>query len=530
MLFHRIPYGVKVVLLTAIYYAAAKFGLLFAFINSNASVIWPPAGLAIVSLLLLGWRLFPGIALGAFLVNAETPIPISCAIGITLGNTLEALFGYYLLHRVVRFQNSLGRIRDVLGLVLLSAFASTTVSATIGVGSLAIGGAIPWDTLSEAWRTWWIGDAVGILIVAPMLLLWSQKSARKLEQRECLEAAVLYLSLIGVSLIIFGGYYDYSYPLFPLLVWAALRFEQRGAATATFLVSGIAIWHTAKNMGVFAASTINQQFSMLQTFNGTMAITGLLLATMIYGRRRAEEALQRKITELKEFAHTVSHDLKAPLRGIMGYSDELSHDHRSQLSERARFCIDRVALATMKMNRLIDDLLAYSRLDVETVKLDDVSLRGLIDTIVKDYSQCIAERQVEISVEIPAITVRTWERGLTQVLTNLIDNALKYSRDSRPPRVNIQGKELRSVFRLSITDNGIGFDMQSHDLIFGLFNRLVRPDEFEGTGAGLAIVKKVVEKQSGRVWAESVPGTGTTFFVELPKKGMALESSIQTRE
>jgi signal transduction histidine kinase len=114
--------------------------------------------------------------------------------------------------------------------------------------------------------------------------------------------------------------------------------------------------------------------------------------------------------------------------------------------------------------------------------------------------------------------VHTWERGVFQVLTNLVDNALKYSRDAKPPRIEITTQELADTFRLMISDNGIGFDMKYHDRIFGLFNRLVRQEEFEGTGAGLAISKKVVEKLSGKIWAESKLGSGAKFFVELPRK------------
>ena len=122
-----------------------------------------------------------------------------------------------------------------------------------------------------------------------------------------------------------------------------------------------------------------------------------------------------------------------------------------------------------------------------------------------------------MAVSLSSTSVRTWERGLLQVLTNLIDNALKYSRDAKPPRIHITSQELSDAVRIVISDNGIGFDMKYHDRIFGLFNRLVRQEDFEGTGAGLAIVKKVVEKLRGRIWAESKPGSGAKFFVELPK-------------
>jgi light-regulated signal transduction histidine kinase (bacteriophytochrome) len=243
-------------------------------------------------------------------------------------------------------------------------------------------------------------------------------------------------------------------------------------------------------------------------------------------QRHAEELEQRVLArtaqlagrnqELKEFAYTVSHDLKAPLRGIAGYASELDRKHRAGLSERAHFCLTQILSATKHLDHLIEDLLLYSRLEAETPSLTDVNLRGLVEGILRDRDLVIREQHAEVTVDIPLTTIRAWERGLVQVLTNLIDNAMKYSRKADPPRVSIAAEAVDGAFRLIVRDNGIGFEMKYHDRIFGLFNRLVRVDEFEGTGAGLAIVKKVLDKQGGRIWAESAPGQGATFFVEIP--------------
>jgi signal transduction histidine kinase len=227
--------------------------------------------------------------------------------------------------------------------------------------------------------------------------------------------------------------------------------------------------------------------------------------------------LAEKNQELKEFAYTVSHDLKAPLRGIAGYANELNRKHRAGLGDRAQFCVEQILTATTHLDQLIEDLLRYSRLDAEMPSSTAVDLRGLVDMILHDHDLTIKERQIEVTVDIPFAILRTWERGLAQVLGNLIDNAIKYSRNAQPPRLRISAAEVAGAWQVSVGDNGIGFDMKYHDRIFKLFNRLVRMEEFEGTGAGLAIAKKVVEKQGGRLWAESAPGQGATFFVELPK-------------
>ena len=241
-------------------------------------------------------------------------------------------------------------------------------------------------------------------------------------------------------------------------------------------------------------------------------------------RKRAEDLLRDRNEELKSFAYTVSHDLKAPLRGIAGYARELDRRHRAGLGERALFCLDQILTATGNLDHLIEDLLYYSRLDAQTPLRVDLNLARMVEDILDDRRTVIAEHGAEVTVNLSPGLVNTWELGLTQILTNLIDNAVKYSRRAKPPRIDITSHDLPESFCIVVADNGIGFDMKYRDRIFGLFNRLVRQEEFEGTGAGLAIVKKVVEKLHGRIWAESKPGSGAKFSVELPKEPKSAEA------
>ena len=240
------------------------------------------------------------------------------------------------------------------------------------------------------------------------------------------------------------------------------------------------------------------------------------LKAEIAERERVGELLRSRNEELKSFAYTVSHDLKAPLRGISGYARELERRHSAAHGERARLCVERIQTAARNLDRLIEDLLYYSRLDAETPSSIEVDLPRLIDAILRDRRPIILEQHADISIDLTVTRPRTWERGLMRVLTNLIDNALKYSRRATPPRVKITSAPVADGLRLAVSDNGIGFDMKYHDRIFGLFNRLVREEDFEGTGAGLAIVKKLVDKMGGRIWAESSFGAGAAFYVDLP--------------
>jgi PAS domain S-box-containing protein len=236
----------------------------------------------------------------------------------------------------------------------------------------------------------------------------------------------------------------------------------------------------------------------------------------ISDRKQAEKILRIKNDELKSFAYTVSHDLKAPLRGISGYAQELERRHKEGLSERAQFCIDQIITASNNLDCLIEELLVYSRVESETPTVTAVDLATLLKGIMKDRSLVIAEQNIELIIDVSAITLQVWERGLHQVLTNLVDNAIKYSRHAKPANLSISAEKIGDSCIIAVKDNGVGFDMKYHDRIFGLFNRLVRADEFEGTGAGLAIVKKLLNKLGGSIRAESEPGLGATFFVELP--------------
>jgi len=233
-------------------------------------------------------------------------------------------------------------------------------------------------------------------------------------------------------------------------------------------------------------------------------------------RKHSEKLLHIKNDGLKTFAYTVSHDLKAPLRGIAGYAQELTRAHQAALSERGKFCVSQIILASKNLDDLIEDLLKFSRLDTETPTFTEINIFDLIQSILQGHKQIITEWDVQVTVEMPAIVLPSWERGLHQILSNLIDNAIKYSQHAKPPRLKISAKIAASKCCISITGNGIGFDMKYHDRIFGLFNRLVRADEFEGTGAGLAIVQKLIEKLGGAIYAESKLGSGATFTVELP--------------
>lgn len=290
--FSAARYAGGLVLLAAVYVVAARIGFAAAAVHPVVSSAWPPSGIAFALLVLLGLRFWPSIAVGAFVVNLLGGIPAVGAMAIATGNTLEAVVGVWLLTRVVRFHPALDRLRDVLALVLLGATASTIISATVGTIVLAIVGGGAGQPTQTVWLAWASGDSIGILILTPLILVWATGGRPKITLRDSIEAGALGVFLVFFTSILFDLPFNYVYAVFPFTILAAVRFGRRGAATASFLVAVLAVWHTVRGVGPFAGTTpINNLFE-LQIFIALLALTSLMLAAVIAERETVEAALE----------------------------------------------------------------------------------------------------------------------------------------------------------------------------------------------------------------------------------------------
>jgi light-regulated signal transduction histidine kinase (bacteriophytochrome) len=232
--------------------------------------------------------------------------------------------------------------------------------------------------------------------------------------------------------------------------------------------------------------------------------------------------LDAKSKELESFCYSVSHDLKAPLRGIDGYSRLLADEYGDKLDEDGRRFLVNVRQATTQMNNLIEDLLAYSRQERREVAPTRVRLREFVQLKLSRRAADLAG--VALSVEIDDIWVLADREGLEMALRNLIDNAIKFSARSTQPKIAIRATRRADRCVLSVQDNGTGFDMRYYDKIFEIFQRLHRAEDYPGTGIGLALVRKAMERMGGRVWAESELGQGATFHLELRRDDNVVEA------
>jgi diguanylate cyclase (GGDEF)-like protein len=328
-----VAYFAKVVLLAAAYFSTAKLALLMAIPPGYATAVWPPSGIALASVLLLGGRVWPGIWLGASLVNVTVQHSFVAATVIGAGNTLEALAGAALARAWIGAPGAFRRGEDVVKFVAVAA-ASATIAASVAAAPLAWVHSLQSPALLWNWWTWWQGDTVGILVVAPLILSWAVQTGAASAPRTIAEAGVLVCLLAGAVYAVFGGGAALHLPspaltfaVLPFVIWAAFRFPQHEVATVNALVCAAAVWFTVEGSGPFAQGSMNESLLLLLAFMSTVVTTGLVLSAVVDDRRRAVEGMQHAMDVLQEQA------LRDPLTLL--YNRRFLHDHLQRELVRA---------------------------------------------------------------------------------------------------------------------------------------------------------------------------------------------------
>ena len=330
-------FGVVSVVFLAIYYLSGKLGLSLAFVHSNATAVWPPTGLALAALLVFGRRLWPMVFLGAFLVNVTTAGSWGTSLGIATGNTLEAVVGAWLVRRFAGGLRAFDQPRNVIG-YLLAAIFSTAISATVGVSTLCVGGLAAWGQFQGIWVTWWLGNFVSNLVLAPALILWSTQPLR-LRGRQILEVAAL-LALTGAvaALIHANPWLPKSRPLaylsLPPLLWLAFQFGPQGAATGALLLSAIAVYGTLQGFGTFAVGQANESLLYLQAFVGTVSVIALVLGSLVRQEKHAAKALRDSEERYRAFVTQSSEaiwrfEFREPIRVDAPVDEQIDRAMRS---------------------------------------------------------------------------------------------------------------------------------------------------------------------------------------------------------
>jgi len=291
----RVSYWLWAVLLASVYYSAAKVSLLLAIPPGYATAVWPPSGIALAALLILGKRHWPGIWIGAASANLTVASSVPAAAVIATGNALEALVGAALIGRLIGPANPFARGEDVVKFVAVAALCPL-VAATTALLPLSLVHALPGPELFRNWWTWWQGDATGIIIVAPLILAWREGSSLRWSPQKILEAACLATLLLCAIWVAFGSGtpgkspYPLTFLIAPFIIWAAFRFGQREVTTANAVVCGLAVWYTVEQRSPFALFSLNESLLLLLAFVSTVVVTGLVLCAALGERRKAAES------------------------------------------------------------------------------------------------------------------------------------------------------------------------------------------------------------------------------------------------
>ncbi len=530
-----IKYILQVIGVAIVYYTVARLGLLLAFQNTNASPVWPPSGFAFAAIFPLGKRMWPGIFIGDLCVNLITfsvskPVDsltiLMVSSLIAIGNTLEALTGFFLYRRFIGERNSLDHVADIFQFVFI-VFFMCLVSALIGPTSSCVLGITPWSLYKIVWFTWWLGDATGTLILTPVFLAWAQETRETWSLERMAKVILLFLGLYLITQFIFGQWFEasvfngQSYLLIPFLLVAIFLFGPTEVTMACATMAGLAVWHTIHGFGPFVAAERNTSLLTLQAFISVVQVTMLLLVAALTERQLAEnlllektKELERSNKELEQFAHIASHDLQEPIRSIVGFSQLLSKKFEGKLDVQSKKYLDFIVGGARRLQMLIEGLLQFSRFGKDEIKLEPVNFNQVVKEAMNNLDGLIQERQAVVHYKNLPI-LRAHYAFMLQLFQNLISNSIKYC-DRESPHIEIWADEKNKTWEFSVQDNGIGIDPQYQELIFIIFQRLHGKEKYPGTGIGLTICKKIVERHGGKIWVESMMNQGATFKFTLP--------------
>ena len=488
----RARYPLEVAVVAALYYGSAKLGFALEFAGPVAAIVWLPAGVAIAVLYLAGIRFWPGVLIGDLLANDYGALPVGSAIGQTAGNMIEVIGTAVLLRRLVPRGSPLDSVGG-LGRLVAAIMAGTLVSATVGTLSLWLGGVVETGELTTVWRTWWLGDAAGALVVVPLALAWYRGPPRGWLRGREIEAGALLVVVVVLGELALRTHRPLVYLVFPPLIWAALRFGRCGATLALAIAVGLAVWNTTHYFGPFSFESITRSVLTTQLFIAVAVLSTLALAAVVAEREAFAAGLRASRARLVAGADDERRRLEHNL-----------HDGAQQrltaLTIRLRESSERVrgspqdapglfAQAETELMLAIDELRELAH-GISPVSLAGGGLASAVTALaarspIPVRLAALPKRRLDSVAELTAF----------YVIAESVTNAQRYA---GPSAIRVSASHARRTLVVEVCDDGAG-------------------GAVERAGGGLEGLRDRVEAIGGTFSVESEPGLGTRVTAVIPE-------------
>ena len=495
-----------VLLLAAAYYGAAKLGQSLRY-TASVSAIWPPAGLGIAALYLWGVRWWPGILLAELVVNGELlfsdkGLPLGSLLGQQTGNMAEIIVGALLLRRLIGPRAELDRVEQV-GRMLAALVAATGISATVGTLSMLAGGVIDHSEAATFWRTWWLGDTSGGLVVLPLMLAWAPGPAAAWRRVRGWEGAALFVAVVVLGVVAVSTDEPVTYMIFPALIWAAFRFGPPGATLSIAVAAGVAIGVTANDVGPFFKQPIDHRTLSTQAYIAVAALTTLFLSALVSERERSAAALAEAKHHEGEHAaeerRRIARDLHDSVSQALFSTALHTRTAQKALDAQGLGGSDPLARDLGAIGELTSGAQTEMRALISELHRDALE-GGLVEALAEQAARLGTENGPTIDVRGPKGHLDLSPRAETQLYgigREALTNVLKHAGASKA-WVTVETRP--EAVLLEIRDDGRGFDASAG-----------HPGHF-----GLDSMRSRAEEIGGLLTMRSTPGGGSTIRVEAP--------------